>query len=139
MNCYKTAIKIYNKNPGFYSGDVTVYQNIVYNYLRVKFDLLSEFKYVAGEVDTTRFIPESDINKELKESLFADDKSILDELRNEYETYSLTQQVDINTCDFYFNYLAYLSNYIEWTVELGDRNIENALAVIMKEVEIFNT
>lgn len=138
LNCYKTAIKIYNENPGFYSGDISVYQNIVYNYLRVKYDLLSEFKYVAGDVDITKFIPESDINKELKESLFQDNKPTLDELRNEYESYSQTLQTDINTWDFFFNYLAYLSSYLEWIFELENANIKDAMIIVQRQIEIFD-
>ncbi|CAI8492175.1 unnamed protein product [Hanseniaspora opuntiae] len=81
LNCYRVAIKTFNENPGFYSGDVEVYQSIMYNYLRVKFDLLSEFKYVAGEVDITKYIPESDINKEMKDFFSQGDRQLLDDLR----------------------------------------------------------
>lgn len=137
LNCYKVAIKAYNENPGFYSGDIEVYQSIMYNYLRVKFDLLSELKYVAGEVDITKYIPEGDINKEMKDYLSQDDTQLLDDLRNEYEAHSLTLQVNVNTWDFFFNYLAYLSSYIEWTFEIGLNNLENSLIVLQRQTEIF--
>lgn len=137
LNCYRVAIKTFNENPGFYSGDVEVYQSIMYNYLRVKFDLLSEFKYVAGEVDITKYIPESDINKEMKDFLSQDDRQLLDDLRNEYEAHSLTLQVNIGTWDFFFNYLAYMSSYIEWTFELEISDLENSLLVLKRQTEIF--
>lgn len=138
LNCYKVAIKLYNENPGFYSGDIKVYQNISYNYLRVKFDLLSEFKYVAGEVDIIKYIPDGDINKELKDFLSQDDLDLLDGLRNDYEAHSLTLEVDISTWDFFFNYLAFLSSYIEWTFELGISDLETSLHVLQRQVQIFD-
>ncbi|XBW35213.1 hypothetical protein QEN19_000776 [Hanseniaspora menglaensis] len=111
--CYEKGIQIYQKNCVMLAGDLENYQKIWYNYLRLVFYLLSEYKFVSGSVEIINYLPENTIKKEMRDLIF-DKANILEELLEGYNYCKNIISLSEDTWDFYFNFLEFLKSVIEW-------------------------
>lgn len=113
LTCYQKGIQVFQQNSNMLQGDLTNYQNIWYNYLRLLFYLLAEYKFVSGSVDILKYLPDNYVKKEMKDLVFEKENIIID-LYKSYNDCKNIIPLSEDTWDFYFNHMEFLNSFIEW-------------------------
>lgn len=136
ITCYEKGIQVFQQNAALLQGELSTYQNVWYNYLRLLFYLLSEYKFVSGSVDILKYLPANTVKKEMNELLFEKN----DVLITLYKSYSDCRSIiplSQDTWDFYYNFVEFLNSFIEWHIT-NSFDTKVLLDTIFDQQDLFN-
>lgn len=136
ITCYEKGIQVFQQNSILLQGELSTYQNVWYNYLRLLFFLLAEYKFVSGSIDILKFLPENTVKKEMNELLF-EKKDVMTTLYKSYSDCRSIIPLSCDTWDFYYNFMEFLNSFIEWHIST-DFDMKVLLDSLFDQQDLFN-